>query len=92
MLKTGAIGIHDNFFALGGHSLLAVQVISRVRQALAAELSLRQLFETPTVAELAGKIKEANKSNRPPIRQRLRGQHGVKRSSLTERSAQFSKI
>jgi amino acid adenylation domain-containing protein len=47
------VGIHDNFFDLGGHSLLLTQVTSRLYSALGVELSLRQLFATPTIAELA---------------------------------------
>jgi amino acid adenylation domain-containing protein len=47
------IGVHNNFFDLGGHSLLAIQAISRLRQAFQVELSVRSLFESPTVAQLA---------------------------------------
>jgi len=50
------IGIHDNFFELGGHSLLATQVISRLRNAFQVQLSLRSLFEHPTIAGLAIQI------------------------------------
>jgi amino acid adenylation domain-containing protein len=53
VLAREKIGIHDNFFELGGHSLLATQVISRIRQALAVEISLQSLFAHPTIAELA---------------------------------------
>ncbi|MCM2408171.1 phosphopantetheine-binding protein, partial [Anabaena sp. PCC 7938] len=47
------IGIHDHFFEIGGHSLLATQIISRLRQVLQMDLSVRTLFEAPTIARFA---------------------------------------
>ncbi|HEY6348112.1 MAG TPA: amino acid adenylation domain-containing protein [Candidatus Angelobacter sp.] len=43
----------DNFFSLGGDSILAIQFVSRARQA-GLIISLRDVFEQPTVEALAG--------------------------------------
>ena len=56
VLSVQRVGIHDNFFELGGHSLLATQVTSRIRETLLVRLSLRHLFESPTIAKLASII------------------------------------
>ena len=50
------VSLHDNFFLLGGHSLMGAQVIAKVRDIFDVELILRNVFECPTVAKLAGKI------------------------------------
>jgi amino acid adenylation domain-containing protein len=50
------VGIHDSFFDLGGHSLLATRVIALLAAELGAEVSIRELFEMPTPAELAKRI------------------------------------
>ncbi len=47
------IGIYDNFFDLGGHSLLATQLVTRMQNALGADITLRMMFEAPTVAGFA---------------------------------------
>nr|MBA3768661.1 hypothetical protein [Acidobacteriota bacterium] len=57
-LGISKMGIHDNFFQLGGHSLLGTLLISRVCDAFQTNLSLRDLFESPTVAGLAQVIKQ----------------------------------
>ena len=57
-LKVPRIGIHDNFFELGGHSLLATRIISRMRSELETDLTLRMLFENPTVAAMSDAIEE----------------------------------
>ena len=56
VLQVDRVGVHDNFFALGGHSLLAAQVASRIAGRVRADLPLREMFQSPTIAELAQRI------------------------------------
>ena len=53
ILGINQVGIQDNFFEMGGHSLLATQLFSRLRRTFDVKLSLRSIFELPTVADQA---------------------------------------
>ncbi|WP_157243978.1 non-ribosomal peptide synthetase, partial [Paenibacillus elgii] len=55
-LQTDRVGLHDNFFDLGGHSLLLIEVRDRLSLELSRELSVVELFQYPTVAELASHL------------------------------------
>ncbi|HSF42989.1 MAG TPA: amino acid adenylation domain-containing protein, partial [Thermoanaerobaculia bacterium] len=52
VLRVDRVGVHDNFFELGGDSILSIQILARANQ-MGMRLTARQIFEHPTVAELA---------------------------------------
>lgn len=56
MLGTNEIGIQDDFFDLGGHSILAIKVLTRLRKEIEPALTLRQVFENPTIEQIARKV------------------------------------
>ncbi|MEM1256116.1 MAG: condensation domain-containing protein [Cyanobacteria bacterium P01_H01_bin.21] len=60
VLRLNAVGIDDNFFELGGDSILSIQIVSRAREA-GLRLAPNQLFEQPTIAELAAVVNLAPK-------------------------------
>nr|MDX8322490.1 phosphopantetheine-binding protein [Agrobacterium sp. rho-8.1] len=61
------VSIDDSFFDLGGHSLLAMRLISRVRSTLGIEVSVRMLFEAPSVSAFARRLNGAEMA-RPALR------------------------
>ncbi|MBT5232038.1 MAG: amino acid adenylation domain-containing protein, partial [Methylococcales bacterium] len=56
LLKHERIGVNDDFFQLGGHSLLVTRMIALLRERFNVELSVRQVFEKPTIQQLAHEL------------------------------------
>ncbi|MEM7134559.1 MAG: amino acid adenylation domain-containing protein [Chloroflexota bacterium] len=52
VLDVRPIGVEDNFFELGGHSLLATRLVQRMGQTLQRDISLQQVFKSPTIRSL----------------------------------------
>ncbi len=58
LLDLEHVGLDDNFFMLGGHSLLGTQMIARVAETFGVNLTLRTLFDAPTVRLLSSEIEK----------------------------------
>jgi NAD(P)-dependent dehydrogenase (short-subunit alcohol dehydrogenase family)/acyl carrier protein len=58
VLGIAPIGLHEKFFDLGGHSLLAMQIVSRLRTAYQVNFTLKNFFESPTIAEIGHAVQE----------------------------------
>jgi acyl carrier protein len=56
VLGVDRISIHDDFFELGGHSLVAAQIQYSIKDIFQVDLSIRDLFESTTVAKLSATI------------------------------------
>ena len=92
VLGVARVGVHDDFFDLGGHSLLALQVVARLRDAGAEGVTLRELFEAPTVAGLAALVDAARsggRSRRAPAIRRVERDGSPLPTSFAQRSLWF---
>jgi len=56
LLNLNEVSVNDNFFLLGGHSLLGTQLMARIRSTFGVDLTLRSLFESPTIADLSNEV------------------------------------
>ncbi len=58
LLQVDHISATDNFFDLGGHSLLLLKLVRLVNKEFATELTMAQLFQSPTIEKLAAVVRE----------------------------------
>jgi enterobactin synthetase component F len=56
LLRVDVVGLHDNFFDLGGDSLTAAELCAAFPSHFGLELQLANIFEAPTIAELAARV------------------------------------
>ncbi|MCX2762218.1 non-ribosomal peptide synthetase [Aquimarina muelleri] len=57
------ISVTESFFELGGHSLNAVKLISRIEEYLSYRISLRTIFDFPTIKSLSKYLENEKKQN-----------------------------
>ncbi|MEV4112473.1 condensation domain-containing protein [Nonomuraea sp. NPDC049695] len=67
VLKVPRVGVDDDFFALGGDSLTVARLLSRIHAELGAEVGVRTLFETPTVAAIAEHVRRQAGERAEPV-------------------------
>ncbi|WP_446039161.1 amino acid adenylation domain-containing protein [Streptomyces sp. SID1121] len=85
VLGLPSVTIDDHFFHLGGHSLLATRLISRVRETFGVQITVKDLFQGPTVAGLAALVEAGGDAvRRPALRESVRPQR-VPLSSAQQR-------
>lgn len=57
-LSIDAVSGHSDFFDLGGHSLLATQLVSRIKNRLNADISVKDVFQNSQLKQLAKVVRE----------------------------------
>ena len=77
VLSLSRVGIEDNFFRIGGDSILSIRAVSRINKQFGANVTIAQLYQFSTIAQLAGQLRinasnrEEEKNKREKIRQSL---------------------
>jgi amino acid adenylation domain-containing protein len=73
VLGVSPVGIDQDFFELGGHSLLATRLIARVERSFGIKLPIASIFQFPSVAEFAPRLRRElvdarqNYDSKPPL-------------------------
>ncbi|HEX5758393.1 MAG TPA: amino acid adenylation domain-containing protein [Thermoanaerobaculia bacterium] len=65
LLGVERVGLDDNFFDLGGHSLLLIRAQRKLSQTLGRQIPVTDLFRSPTVSALAGRLAGAAAAQPP---------------------------
>ena len=61
VLQMERVGVHDQFFEIGGHSLAGMKLLALIQKTFGVQLTLKDLFTSPTAAGLAQLIEGAER-------------------------------
>jgi thioesterase domain-containing protein/acyl carrier protein len=64
LLEQPDVSFEDNFFLVGGHSLLGMQLVVQLRSTFDVDLTLKQLYNSPTVERLSSVVDQKITENR----------------------------
>jgi len=67
-LPEGKVGIKDDFFRLGGDSIVSIQLVSRIRQRLGLDLSIKDIFNYKTIEKLYDNVLSKNLTDKVQIK------------------------
>ena len=67
LLELASVGRDMDFFEIGGHSLLAMRLVTRIKDDLGKQCSLAQVFQNPTLAQLARTLESARAADLRPL-------------------------
>jgi len=67
VLSISPIGLDDDFFDLGGDSLQSIMLLASIEGTLNRKLSLGVLYEAPTVARLASRLRDPDSLTAPLV-------------------------
>lgn len=67
ILAVEDIGIGDDFFENGGHSLKAIRLVNQIESQLQHKITLKQIFDNPTIEQLSKQIDGSSQKDYQPI-------------------------
>ena len=67
-LPSSRMGMDSSFFELGGDSLSAIRVVSRINESFQIQMTVKELFDRPTIGPISSLVTEHLKKERIPIR------------------------
>ncbi|MBL0743081.1 non-ribosomal peptide synthetase [Chryseolinea lacunae] len=67
VLNLKKVGVNNSFYELGGHSLSVTRVLFRISKQFSIDVSLRDIFDNPTIKKLAVLLTDRGLSKYKPI-------------------------
>ncbi|MGE6593561.1 amino acid adenylation domain-containing protein [Bacillus mycoides] len=72
-----SVQLDDHFFKIGGHSLLLTKIMGAIQDRFNVQVSLRALFETPTVRGMAKQVQESKNDSLDEIEPETINRHQI---------------